>query len=140
MSMESRPSPSPYSCASGSMSSGLISRLSSVTSKAASSRSRSLSAVFMSHLASRAPAAAEKPRILTSRPSRTRMNHTPSPAPQEAPVRVPHGPLPAYYVPTDAQAREAFLRSTFDDTAVDYNRLEKILGLGSGSWYRRQAL
>lgn len=55
-------------------------------------------------------------------------------------VQVPHAPLPAYYRTDDAAAREAFLRKTFDDTAVDYDRLEKILGLGTGSWYRRQAL
>jgi demethylmenaquinone methyltransferase / 2-methoxy-6-polyprenyl-1,4-benzoquinol methylase len=55
-------------------------------------------------------------------------------------VHLPHSPLPSYYRSDDAQAREAFLRKTFDDTAVDYDRLEKILGLGTGSWYRRKAL
>ncbi|MEY8877195.1 MAG: class I SAM-dependent methyltransferase [Leptothrix sp. (in: b-proteobacteria)] len=48
--------------------------------------------------------------------------------------------MPAYYRSDDEQAREQFLRTTFDDTAVDYNRLETILGLGTGPWYRRQAL
>jgi demethylmenaquinone methyltransferase/2-methoxy-6-polyprenyl-1,4-benzoquinol methylase len=55
-------------------------------------------------------------------------------------VHLPHGPLTAYYGDGDAQARQRFIRRTFDDTAADYDRLEKILGLGSGSWYRRQAL
>jgi demethylmenaquinone methyltransferase/2-methoxy-6-polyprenyl-1,4-benzoquinol methylase len=55
-------------------------------------------------------------------------------------VHLPHAPLPEYYRSGDAAEREAFLRTTFDDTAVDYDRLEKILGLGTGSWYRRQAL
>ena len=55
-------------------------------------------------------------------------------------VHLPHQPLPAYYGSTDEAERERFLRATFDDTAVDYNRLERILGLGTGSWYRRQAL
>ena len=55
-------------------------------------------------------------------------------------VHLPHSALPAYYPEGDAQARERFIRAAFDDTAVDYNRLERILGLGSGSWYRRQAL
>jgi demethylmenaquinone methyltransferase / 2-methoxy-6-polyprenyl-1,4-benzoquinol methylase len=55
-------------------------------------------------------------------------------------VHLPHGPLTAYYGEDDAQARQRFIRRTFDDTAADYDRLEKILGLGSGSWYRRQAL
>ena len=65
------------------------------------------------------------------------------PSRDEAPaasVHLPHAPLPAYYRSDDAHAREAFLRETFDSTAVDYDRLEKILGLGTGSWYRRQAL
>ena len=65
------------------------------------------------------------------------------PSREQAPktsVHLPHAPLPAYYRSDDAAAREAFLRETFDSTAVDYDRLEKILGLGSGSWYRRQAL
>jgi demethylmenaquinone methyltransferase/2-methoxy-6-polyprenyl-1,4-benzoquinol methylase len=57
-----------------------------------------------------------------------------------ASVHLPHAPLPDYYRTDDPAAREAFLRQTFDSTAVDYDRLEKILGLGTGSWYRRQAL
>ena len=57
-----------------------------------------------------------------------------------ASIRSPHAPLPAYYLSGDAAAREAFLRDTFDSTAVDYDRLEKILGLGTGPRYRRQAL
>lgn len=60
-------------------------------------------------------------------------------APAQA-VQLPHSPLPDYYGDGDGAARETFLRQTFDDTAVDYDRLEKILGLGTGSWYRRQAL
>ena len=55
-------------------------------------------------------------------------------------VHLPHGPLTAYYGDGDAQARERFIRRTFDDTAPDYERLEGVLGLGTGSWYRRQAL
>jgi demethylmenaquinone methyltransferase/2-methoxy-6-polyprenyl-1,4-benzoquinol methylase len=55
-------------------------------------------------------------------------------------VRLPHEPLPNYYADGDLEARERFLRTTFDDTAVDYNRLERILGLGTGSRYRRVAL
>ena len=55
-------------------------------------------------------------------------------------VHLPHSALNAYYADGDQEARQAFLRRTFDDTAVDYNRLEKLLGLGTGSWYRRGAL
>ncbi len=36
--------------------------------------------------------------------------------------------------------RVALTRRLFDDTAGDYNRIEKLIGFGSGSWYRRQAL
>ena len=56
------------------------------------------------------------------------------------PVRLPHTPLPTGYQTNDASLREAFVRRIFDDAAVDYERLEKIVGLGAGSWYRRQAL
>ena len=55
-------------------------------------------------------------------------------------MQLPHRPLPEYYADGDLSARERFIRNTFDSTAVDYNRLERILGLGRGSWYRRQAL
>ena len=49
-----------------------------------------------------------------------------------------HAPLPQYYHDEDEHQR--FLRRMFDDTAVDYERVERLLALGSGSWYRRQAL
>jgi demethylmenaquinone methyltransferase/2-methoxy-6-polyprenyl-1,4-benzoquinol methylase len=55
-------------------------------------------------------------------------------------VHLPHSPLPSYYPDGDLEAREQFLRTTFDDTAVDYNRIERLLGLGTGSRYRRMAL
>lgn len=55
-------------------------------------------------------------------------------------VHLPHKPLNDYYGDGDGEARQRFIRRTFDDTAVDYNRLERLLGFGSGSWYRRQAL
>ena len=63
-----------------------------------------------------------------------------TPAPSGDLVHLPHTALNAYYADGDQEARQAFLRRTFDDTAVDYNRLEKVLGLGTGSWYRREAL
>ena len=50
----------------------------------------------------------------------------------------PHEPLQRYYA--DEEERHRFLRRIFDDTAVDYDRIERILALGSGPWYRRQAL
>jgi demethylmenaquinone methyltransferase / 2-methoxy-6-polyprenyl-1,4-benzoquinol methylase len=50
----------------------------------------------------------------------------------------PHPPLSAYYK-TEGD-RSAWVRGIFDRTAADYDRLERILGLGTGSWYRRRAL
>ena len=50
----------------------------------------------------------------------------------------PHEPLPAYY--GDETDHQRFLRQIFDETAVDYDRIERILALGTGPWYRRQAL
>ena len=72
--------------------------------------------------------------------TRFHMTHnTPVASPEQAePVHAPHGVLADYY--RDSTAREAYVRSTFDDTAEDYDRIERILGFGTGSWYRRQAL
>jgi demethylmenaquinone methyltransferase/2-methoxy-6-polyprenyl-1,4-benzoquinol methylase len=50
----------------------------------------------------------------------------------------PHSPLPVYY--GSERERAAWVRGIFDRTAADYDRLERILGLGTGSWYRRRAL
>lgn len=53
-------------------------------------------------------------------------------------VRAPHAPLTDYYA--SEQDRQGFVREIFDRTAPDYNRIENLLALGSGPWYRRQAL
>jgi demethylmenaquinone methyltransferase/2-methoxy-6-polyprenyl-1,4-benzoquinol methylase len=50
----------------------------------------------------------------------------------------PHVPLPDYY--RDEEEHERFLRRIFDDTAPDYDRIERVLAWGSGPWYRRSAL
>jgi len=50
----------------------------------------------------------------------------------------PHAPLPAYYRSDDEH--RAFLRRIFDDTASDYDRIERVLAFGSGPLYRRSAL
>ncbi len=68
------------------------------------------------------------------------MTSRPTESAPEAVVHLPHRALNAYYPHGDAAAREQFLRTTFDDTAGDYDRLEWILGLGSGPWYRRRSL
>lgn len=62
---------------------------------------------------------------------------TPTPAPAPPPL-APHAPLEAYY--TDEAERHRWLKRVFDDTAADYDRIERVLGLGSGSWYRHRAL
>src|SRR5262245_8767838 len=58
--------------------------------------------------------------------------------PTHAPTLAPHPTLPRYY--STPESKQAFLRSIFDDAAGDYDRVEKWLGLGSGSRYRREAL
>jgi demethylmenaquinone methyltransferase/2-methoxy-6-polyprenyl-1,4-benzoquinol methylase len=56
----------------------------------------------------------------------------------------PHDPLQAspllktYYA--DMPERQRFVRQIFDATAPDYDRIERVLALGSGPWYRREAL
>ncbi len=53
-------------------------------------------------------------------------------------VHAPHAPLTEYY--RNEEERSGWVRSIFNRTAADYDRIENILGLGTGSWYRRQAL
>ena len=54
------------------------------------------------------------------------------------PMPAPHPPLRSYY---ESEAdRGRWVRGIFDRTAGDYDRVERVLGLGTGSWYRRQAL
>ncbi len=50
----------------------------------------------------------------------------------------PHRPLPEYY--SDDQSRSGFVQNLFGTTAEDYDRMESILGFGTGVWYRGQAL
>ena len=53
-------------------------------------------------------------------------------------ARAPHAPLTDYYA--SEQERTSFVRRMFDSTAADYDRMEFILGFGTGPWYRGQAL
>jgi demethylmenaquinone methyltransferase/2-methoxy-6-polyprenyl-1,4-benzoquinol methylase len=53
------------------------------------------------------------------------------------PIR-PHPDLGRYYGSLDE--RSAYTRSLFDATASHYERIERMLSLGSGVWYRRRAL
>ena len=50
----------------------------------------------------------------------------------------PHVTLPTYY--GRDEARPQFVRDLFDRTAGDYDTIESQVGLGSGRWYRREAL
>jgi demethylmenaquinone methyltransferase / 2-methoxy-6-polyprenyl-1,4-benzoquinol methylase len=50
----------------------------------------------------------------------------------------PHSPLRAYYA--GEENRREWVRNLFDTTAADYERMERLMALGSGSWYRRRAL
>jgi demethylmenaquinone methyltransferase/2-methoxy-6-polyprenyl-1,4-benzoquinol methylase len=53
-------------------------------------------------------------------------------------MQAPHPPLKEYYArETD---RSSWVRQLFDRTAGDYDRVERAMAFGSGSWYRRRAL
>ena len=54
------------------------------------------------------------------------------------PVHAPHPPLEAYY--HGEEGRRSFVRRIFNETAGDYDRIERMMAFGSGGWYRRQAL
>jgi len=53
-------------------------------------------------------------------------------------MSAPHAPLPRYYG-TEAE-RSRWVRSIFSRTAGDYDCIERLLALGTGSWYRHRAL
>ena len=68
------------------------------------------------------------------------MTQAPARPPEHTPAAVlpPHVPLTDYYA--DEIERHRFVRRIFDETAADYDRIEKVLAFGSGPWYRGQAL
>jgi demethylmenaquinone methyltransferase/2-methoxy-6-polyprenyl-1,4-benzoquinol methylase len=53
-------------------------------------------------------------------------------------VQVPHGVLTNYY--RREEDRRAYVERIFNQTAADYDRVERIVAFGSGSWYRHRAL
>jgi demethylmenaquinone methyltransferase / 2-methoxy-6-polyprenyl-1,4-benzoquinol methylase len=53
-------------------------------------------------------------------------------------AQAPHPPLRTYY--DHESDRSTWVRGLFDRTARNYDRLESIVGLGTGRWYRRRAL
>jgi demethylmenaquinone methyltransferase/2-methoxy-6-polyprenyl-1,4-benzoquinol methylase len=50
----------------------------------------------------------------------------------------PHPLLPDFY--DDLRQRENFVRTLFDASAADYDRINNIMSLGSAAWYRRRVL
>src|SRR6185437_2075747 len=53
------------------------------------------------------------------------------------PIVAPHPALRRYY---GREGKRSFVRDIFNDTAGDYDRIERMMAFGSGSWYRHQAL
>jgi demethylmenaquinone methyltransferase/2-methoxy-6-polyprenyl-1,4-benzoquinol methylase len=53
-------------------------------------------------------------------------------------VITPHPPLRSYY--DHESDRRNWVRGVFNRTASDYDRLEALIGLGTGRWYRSKAL
>lgn len=58
--------------------------------------------------------------------------------PEGAPVRPPIRAIDRFW--SDERSRRTFVDRIFDDGARDYEHVERLLALGSGSWYRREAL
>lgn len=54
------------------------------------------------------------------------------------PIASPIPTLTAYY--SSAEEKHRFLSHIFDHMASNYDRMERVLGMGRGSWYRGQAL
>lgn len=53
-------------------------------------------------------------------------------------VHAPHPPLTEYYA--SENERRDWVCSMFDRAAPDYDRIERLMAFGDGSWYRHQAL
>jgi demethylmenaquinone methyltransferase / 2-methoxy-6-polyprenyl-1,4-benzoquinol methylase len=66
------------------------------------------------------------------------MDQNPRTAPAQSPVLAPHAPLTEYYA--NEAERQGWVRGIFDSTASDYDRIEHVLALGTGPWYRQRAL
>lgn len=58
--------------------------------------------------------------------------------PTPRPGAAPHRTLHEYY--GDDAKRPKFVQQLFDHTAPSYDRMEAMVGLGSGPWYRNEAL
>src|SRR5690242_3048408 len=71
--------------------------------------------------------------IMSGMPSPTQVAVTPVGGPH-----APHAPLRGYY--GQDQRRCAWVVDLFDRTALDYERIEGLMAMGSGSWYRCRTL
>ena len=60
------------------------------------------------------------------------------PPPESQEPHLPIGPLPRYF--RDESARRRFVTELFDVGAHEYDSIERLLGLGTGPRYRRDAL
>lgn len=69
--------------------------------------------------------------------SEPKLPQHPSPPAGDA-VTPPHPPLTNYYA--DQSQRAAYVQQLFDQTARDYDHVNRLLDGGSGHWYRRRAL
>lgn len=59
-------------------------------------------------------------------------------SPRSSPSLRPHPTLADYY--GAPEQRRSFVRDLFNDTAPNYDRIERLMAFGSGPWYRRRAL
>ncbi len=50
-------------------------------------------------------------------------------------AQLPHAPLPAYY--QDESDHAKYVRRIFDETAVDYDRIESAMAFGTKRWCGR---
>ena len=50
----------------------------------------------------------------------------------------PHPTLDRYYA--GPEHKRSFVRRLFDETAGQYDQVERMMAFGTGSWYRRHAL
>src|SRR5688500_11744689 len=58
--------------------------------------------------------------------------------PETLETLAPHPTLERYYA--SAEHKRSFVRKIFDESAGQYDQVERMMALGTGSWYRRRAL
>jgi len=58
--------------------------------------------------------------------------------PDQELIHAPHATLADYY--EGEHGRRAYVRQAFNESAGDYDRIERMMAFGTGPWYRRRAL